>query len=159
MFNDTILNNIKLGREDASLEEVYQAAERSGCTDFIMQSEKGYDTVIGEAGLRLSGGEKQRISIARAFLKNAPIVLLDEVTANVDAENEAKIQAALQELLKDKTVIMIAHKLTNLRNAGQILVIENGHIAQCGTHEELVAKDGLYRRLWNIQYQAERWKM
>ena len=187
LFNDTILNNIKLGREDASLEEVYQAAERAGCTDFIraegfiprrflrrnkgyetrlqppyknntprrrasgvliMQSEKGYDTVIGEAGLRLSGGEKQRISIARAFLKNAPIVLLDEVTANVDAENEAKIQAALQELLKDKTVIMIAHKLTSLRNAGQILVIENGHIAQCGRHEELIKEEGLYRKLW-----------
>jgi len=148
LFNDTILNNIKLGREDASLEEVYQAAERAGCSDFIMQSEKGYDTVIGEAGLRLSGGEKQRISIARAFLKNAPIVLLDEVTANVDAENEAKIQAALQELLKDKTVIMIAHKLTSLRNAGQILVIENGHIAQWGTHEELIKEEGLYRKLW-----------
>jgi len=113
-----------------------------------MQSEKGYDTVIGEAGLRLSGGEKQRISIARAFLKNAPIVLLDEVTANVDAENEAKIQAALQELLKDKTVIMIAHKLTSLRNADQILVIENGHIAQCGRHEELIKEEGLYRKLW-----------
>ena len=148
LFNDTILNNIKLGREDASLEEVYQAAERAGCTDFIMQSEKGYDTVIGEAGLRLSGGEKQRISIARAFLKNAPIVLLDEVTANVDAENEAKIQAALQELLKDKTVIMIAHNLTSLRNAGQILVLENGHIVQCGRHEELIKEEGLYRKLW-----------
>ena len=142
------MNNIKLGREDASLEEVYQAAERAGCTDFIMQSEKGYDTVIGEAGLRLSGGEKQRISIARAFLKNAPIVLLDEVTANVDAENEAKLQAALQELLKDKTVIMIAHNLTSLRNAGQILVIENGHIAQRGRHEELIKEEGLYRKLW-----------
>lgn len=148
MFNDTILNNIRLGREDASLEEVYQAAERAGCTDFIMQSEKGYDTIIGEAGLRLSGGEKQRISIARAFLKNAPIVLLDEVTANVDSENEAKIQAALQELLKDKTVIMIAHKLTSLRNADQILVIENGHIAQRGRHEELIKEEGLYRKLW-----------
>ena len=148
LFNDTILNNIKLGREDASLEKVYQAAERAGCTDFIMQSEKGYDTVIGEAGLRLSGGEKQRISIARAFLKNAPIVLLDEVTANVDAENEAKIQAALQELLKDKTVIMIAHKLTSLRNAGQILVLENGHIVQCGRHEELIKEEGLYGKLW-----------
>ena len=147
LFNDTILNNIRLGRETASLEEVYQAAERAGCTDFIMQSEKGYDTVIGEAGLRLSGGEKQRISIARAFLKNAPIVLLDEVTANVDAENEAKIQAALQELLKDKTVIMIAHKLTSLRNAGQILVLENGHIVQCGRHEELIKEEGLYRKL------------
>ena len=148
LFNDTILNNIKLGREDASLEEVYQAAERASCTDFIMQSEKGYDTVIGEAGLRLSGGEKQRISIARAFLKNSPIVLLDEVTANVDAENEAKLQAALQELLKDKTVIMIAHKLTSLRNAGQILVLENGHIVQCGRHEELIKEEGLYRKLW-----------
>ena len=148
VFNDTILNNIRLGWEDATLEEVYQAAERAGCTDFIMQSEKGYDTVIGEAGLRLSGGEKQRISIARAFLKNTPIVLLDEVTANVDAENEAKIQAALQELLKDKTVIMIAHKLTNLRNAGQILVLENGRIIQCGTHGNLIKEEGLYRKLW-----------
>ena len=148
MFNDTILNNIRLGREGASLEEVYQAAERAGCTDFIMQSEKGYDTVIGEVGLRLSGGEKQRISIARAFLKNAPIVLLDEATANVDAENEAKIQAALQDLLKDKTVIMIAHNLASLRNADQILVLENGHIVQRGIHEELIKEEGLYRKLW-----------
>ena len=128
LFNNTILNNIRLGREAASLEEVYQAAECADCTDVIMQSEKGYDTVIGEAGLRLSGGEKPRISMACAFLKSAPIVFLDEVSANVDAENEAKIQAVLQELLKDKTVIMIAHKLASLCNAGQILVIENGHI-------------------------------
>lgn len=159
LFNDTVLNNIRIGRPDATIEEVCEAARRAGCAEFIEAMEDGYDTVIGEAGARLSGGEKQRISIARALLKNAPIILLDEVTANVDAENEQLIQTALQELLKNKTVIMIAHKLSTIQNADQILVLENGTIGQRGSHAELIAQEGLYRRLWDIQYKAERWRM
>ncbi|MGI5089906.1 ABC transporter ATP-binding protein [Treponema vincentii] len=159
LFNDTVLNNIRIGRPDATVEDVQEAARRAGCADFIEAMESGYDTVIGEAGSRLSGGEKQRISIARAIIKDAPIVLLDEVTANVDVENERMIQTALQELLKNKTVIMIAHKLSTIRNADQILVLENGTIIERGTHDELIAHNGLYRRLWNIQYEAERWRM
>ena len=159
LFNDTVLNNIRVGRPDATIEEVCEAARRAGCAEFIESMEDGYDTVIGEAGARLSGGEKQRISIARALLKDAPIILLDEVTANVDAENEQLIQTALQELLKNKTVIMIAHKLSTIQNADQILVLENGTISQCGSHAELIAQEGLYRRLWDIQYKAEQWRM
>ena len=151
LFNDTVLNNIRIGRPDATIEEVCEAARRAGCAEFIEAMEDGYNTVIGEAGARLSGGEKQRISIARALLKDAPIILLDEVTANVDAENEQLIQTALQELLKNKTVIMIAHKLSTIQNADQILVLENGTISQRGSHAELIAQGGLYRRLWDIQ--------
>ena len=151
LFNDTVLNNIRIGRPDATIEEVCEAARRAGCAEFIEAMEDGYDTVISEAGARLSGGEKQRISIARALLKDAPIILLDEVTANVDAENEQLIQTALQELLKNKTVIMMAHKLSTIQNADQILVLENGTISQRGSHVELIAQEGLYRRLWDIQ--------
>ena len=159
LFDDTILNNIRLGNPSASPEEVVEAARRAQCHDFIMQLENGYDTMVGEGGAKLSGGEKQRISIARALLKNAPIVLLDEVTANVDVENEQKIQMALQELLRDRTVVMIAHKLSTLQYVDQILVIEDGTITQRGRHQELIQEPGLYQRLWNLQEEADRWKL
>lgn len=159
LFDDTVLNNIRIGRPDASWEEVADAARRAGCHEFICQMENVYDTLIGEAGARLSGGERQRISIARALIKNAPIVLLDEVTANVDVENEQQIQAALQELLKDRTVVMIAHKLSTLQHVDQILVIEDGRIRQKGTHKELSCQDGLYKRLWDMQFQTSHWKL
>lgn len=159
LFDDTILNNIRLGNPSASPEEVVEAARRAQCHDFIMQLENGYDTMVGEGGAKLSGGEKQRISIARALIKNAPIVLLDEVTANVDVENEQKIQMALQELLRDRTVVMIAHKLSTLQYVDQILVIEDGTITQRGRHQELIQEPGLYQRLWNLQEEADRWKL
>jgi ATP-binding cassette subfamily B protein len=159
LFDDTIANNIRIGRPTAGMEEVIEAARRAECHEFISQMEQGYDTIIGEGGFRLSGGEKQRISIARAILKDAPIVLLDEVTANVDVENEWRIQIALQELLKDRTVVMIAHKLSTIRNVDQILVIEDGQISQRGNHEELFAQNGLYKRLWDMQYETSKWKV
>jgi ATP-binding cassette subfamily B protein len=159
LFDDTVANNIRIGRPAAGMEEVIEAARRSECHEFISRLEQGYDTIIGEGGSRLSGGEKQRISIARAILKDAPIVLLDEVTANVDVENEEKIQIALQELLKDRTVVIIAHKLSTIRKVDQILVIEDGDISQRGNHEKLVAQDGLYKRLWDMQYETSKWKV
>ena len=157
LFQDTVFNNLRIGKPSASMEEVVAAAKRARCHEFIMQMECGYDTVLGEGGTKLSGGEKQRLAIARALVKDAPIVLLDEMTANMDVENEVKVQQALRELLKDKTVIMIAHKLSTVKNADQILVLEDGTISQRGTHFELLAQEGLYQRLWNIQYKAERW--
>ena len=159
LFQDSILNNIRIGKPSASLDEVVEAAKKAGCHDFIMALPDGYDTVPGEGGSTLSGGEKQRIAIARALIKDAPIVLLDEVTANIDVENEVKIQSALQELLKNKTVIMIAHKLSTIQDVDQILVIEDGSISQKGTHNELMKQIGLYKKLWDMQYQTEKWKI
>ena len=159
LFQDSILNNIRIGKPSACLDEVVEAAKKAGCHDFIMELPDGYDTVSGEGGSTLSGGEKQRIAIARALIKDAPIVLLDEVTANIDVENEVKIQSALQELLKNKTVIMIAHKLSTIQDVDQILVIEDGSISQKGTHDELMKEIGLYKKLWDMQYQTEKWKI
>ena len=159
LFQDSILNNIRIGKPSACLDEVVEAAKKAGCQDFIMALPDGYDTVLGEGGSTLSGGEKQRIAIARALIKDAPIVLLDEVTANIDVENEVKIQSALQELLKNKTVIMIAHKLSTIQDVDQILVIEDGSISQKGTHNELMKQIGLYKKLWDMQYQTEKWKI
>lgn len=159
LFQDSILNNIRIGKPSACLDEVVEAAKKAGCHDFIMELPDGYNTVPGEGGSTLSGGEKQRIAIARALIKDAPIVLLDEVTANIDVENEVKIQSALQELLKNKTVIMIAHKLSTIQDVDQILVIEDGSISQKGTHNELMKQIGLYKKLWDMQYQTEKWKI
>jgi ATP-binding cassette subfamily B protein len=159
LFDDTVANNIRIGRPNADIDDVIWAARRAGCHEFVSRLEHGYDTIIGEGGSRLSGGEKQRISIARALLKDAPIILLDEMTANIDVENEQKIQMALQELLKDRTVIIIAHKLSTIRNVDQILVIEDGKISQRGTHQELLDQNGLYRRLWNMERVTGSWKI
>jgi ATP-binding cassette subfamily B protein len=159
LFEDTIANNIRFGEPDASMERVIEAAKKARCHDFIMQLPEGYETVIGEGGASLSGGEKQRISIARAILKDSPIIILDEATANVDPENEAELVKAVQELTKDKTIIMIAHRLKTVRNADQILVIDNGRIAQQGTHEQLMKQDGIYRRFVSERSEAASWKI
>ena len=145
LFADTIENNIKFGRPEASHEEVVAAAKKACCHDFIEALPEGYKTVIGEGGATLSGGEKQRISIARAILKDAPIIIFDEATANVDPENEDKLQKAMEELMRNKTIIMIAHRLKTVEHADQILVLDQGRIVQAGTHRELGHRPCLYR--------------
>lgn len=157
LFSDTVENNIKFGRPDASHDEVVEAAKKACCHDFIMQLPDGYDTVLEEGGASLSGGERQRLSIARAILKNAPIIILDEATANVDPENEDRLQSAIEALMKDKTIIMIAHRLKTVRKADQILVLDGGHIVQRGTHDELSVQEGIYRRFVTEREQAESW--
>lgn len=159
LFNDTIENNIKFGKQDASRQQVIDAAKRACCHDFIMALPEGYDTVIGEGGGSLSGGEKQRISIARAILKDSPIIILDEATASVDPENEAELQAAIGELTHDKTIVMIAHRLKTVRNAHQILVLSGGKIAQRGTHEQLAAQPGIYADFIGMRREAASWKL
>ena len=159
LFNDTVENNIKFGRPDATYEQVVAAAKAACCHDFITALPDGYDTVLGEGGGSLSGGEKQRISIARAMLKDAPIVILDEATASVDPENEAELQAAISSLTKGKTLILIAHRLKTVRNADQILVLNGGHIVQRGTHEELIAQPGLYADFVHVRAKANSWKL
>ena len=159
LFNDTIENNIKFGKQDASRQQVIDAAKRACCHDFIMALPEGYDTVVGEGGGSLSGGEKQRISIARAILKDSPIIILDEATASVDPENEAELQAAIGELTHDKTIVMIAHRLKTVRNAHQILVLSGGKIAQRGTHEQLAAQPGIYADFIGMRREAASWKL
>ena len=159
LFADTIANNIRFGQPDAPIEKVIDAAKKACCHDFIMQLPDGYDTVIGEGGASLSGGEKQRISIARAIMKDAPIIVLDEATANVDPENEADLMKAIDELTREKTIIMIAHRLKTVRNADQILVIDSGRIAQQGTHDTLMQSDGIYRRFVESRREAASWRL
>lgn len=159
LFEDTIENNIKFGVPNATREEVIDAAKKAMCHDFIEALPNGYDTLIGEGGATLSGGEKQRISVARAILKDAPIVIFDEATANIDPENEDKLKAAIEELTKNKTIIMIAHRLSTIRNADQILVLNNGKIEQRGNHEELMKQGGLYKTLINMKNKATVWKI
>ena len=159
LFQDTIYNNISMGKPDATEEEVYDAARKSRCYDFIVALPNGFQTVIGEGGATLSGGEKQRISIARCILKDAPIVILDEATASVDVDNESYIQEAIGELVKGKTLLVIAHRLNTIQSADQILVISYGGIIQRGTHEELLAQQGTYQDFIKIREQADSWRI
>ncbi len=159
LFADTIENNIKFGRPEATHEEVVEAAKKACCHDFISKLPDGYNTVIGEGGATLSGGEKQRISIARAIMKDSPIIILDEATANVDPENEKELTLAVDALTKEKTIIMIAHRLKTVRHADQIVVVDQGRIAQKGTHEELMRQDGIYRRFVDSRELAVSWKI
>ena len=155
LFQDTIGNNIRFGREDATQKEVEGAAKKACCHDFIMKLPQGYDTPVGEGGCTLSGGEKQRVSIARAMLKDAPVVLLDEATASLDPENEMDVQKAINQLIKGRTVIVIAHKLKTIRSADNIIVLDDGKVVEKGKHEELIKLKGLYARLWKLQQVSE----
>ena len=159
LFHDTIANNIRFGQPDVPLETVIAAAKKARCHDFIMKLPQGYDTVIGEAGGSLSGGERQRLSIARAMMKDAPIIILDEATANVDPENEKELMDAIAELTHEKTVIMIAHRLKTVRRADRIFVVDKGRIVQQGTHDELMKQGGIYRRFISGREQAVSWKL
>lgn len=159
LLNDTVYNNIRIGKPDATREEIIQAAKAANCHEFISTMENGYDTVIGEGGSTLSGGERQRISIARALLKDAPIVLLDETTSNLDADNEYEIQTAFHELTKGKTVLIIAHRLGTIVNADNIIVLDKGEICEAGTHKELLEKKGWYASVYEGQCEAKEWKV
>ena len=159
LFNCSLLENIRLGDPGATDEQVRAAARAAQCEEFIEKLPQGYDTPAGEAGNRLSGGEKQRIAIARMMLKNAPIVILDEATAFTDPENEDKIQRSIAALIRGKTIITITHRLATIQNADQILVVDDGRIAERGTHAELVQQDGLYKRFTSIREQAEGWRI
>ena len=159
LFQDTIRNNIRFGKTDATEEEIIATAKKACCHDFIMRLPQGYDTMVGEGGCTLSGGEKQRISIARAMLKDAQIILLDEATASLDPENEVEVQKAIDTLIKGRTVIAIAHRLKTIKGADQIIVLDNGRIREKGTHETLMQAEGLYAQLWNIQEQISGWKL
>jgi ATP-binding cassette subfamily B protein len=159
LFHDTALNNIRFGRPGASLEEARAAGRAACCDEFISRLPQGYDTVLGESGASLSGGERKRVAVARAILKNAPIVVLDEATASLDPENEAQMQAAFRTLLADKTVLLIAHRLSTVRGADQILFIQDGRIAERGGFEELLALGGRFRRFWDLQRSARGWRI
>ena len=159
LFQDTIYNNISMGRPDATEAEVYEAARKARCYDFIQALLDGFQTIVGEDGATLSGGEKQRISIARCILKDAPILILDEATASVDVDNERYIQEALSELVKGKTLLVIAHRLNTIRSADQIHVVADGRIAQKGTHDELMTQAGIYQDFVNIRRRSAGWRL
>ncbi len=159
LFNDTVYNNIKIGKKDATRAEIMAAARMARCEDFISRLTDGFDTVIGENGKTLSGGERQRISIARAFLKDAPIILLDEATASLDPENETLIQEAIGKLIKNKTVLIIAHRLRSVEDCDKIVVLKKGKIKEMGKHQELMELDGLYRHLFDLQRESSKWSV
>ncbi|MCG8514608.1 MAG: ABC transporter ATP-binding protein/permease [Halanaerobiales bacterium] len=159
LFNDSVANNIRVGNRNASDEEVISAAKLACCDEFIRNLPDGYDTLVSEGGSSLSGGERQRLSIARAILKDAPVVMLDEATASLDPENEAEIQEGIENLVKNKTIIVIAHRFKSIENANQILVLDRGTIVERGPHKELIRSNGLYSRLWQEQQKARGWKM
>ena len=159
LFHDTIANNIRFGQPNAQMEKVVEAAKKACCHEFIEALPEGYNTVIGEGGASLSGGEKQRISIARAMMKDAPVIFLDEATANVDPENENDLMKAIQALTKEKTVIMIAHRLKTVEHADQILVVDHGKIVQQGAHENLMKEEGIYRNFISERREAASWKV
>lgn len=155
LFNQSVMENIRIGKQDASDEEVKRAAQLANCTDFIEKMDKGFDTVIGENGAELSGGERQRLSIARAFLKDAQILILDEIAASLDVDNEKKIQESLNNLIKDKTVVIISHRMKSIENADKIIVLENGKVESEGKHEELLQKSKVYKNLIEKTKMAE----
>ena len=159
LLHDTIANNIRVGKPNATMKEIVEAAKAAQCHEFISALPDGYDTMVGEGGNTLSGGEKQRISIARALIKNAPVVLLDETTSSLDADNEKEIHKALDALMKDKTVIVIAHRLNTIIGADQILVLDKGRIREQGNHEQLLAQNGWYARMIAEQAKARNWSI
>jgi len=159
LFNNTVMENIRIGRKNATDEEVIAAAKAARCHEFIEKMPEGYQTVIGENGSTLSGGECQRLSIARALLKDAPVILLDEATASLDVDNETEIQEAISKLIKGKTVLVIAHRMRTVENADQIVVLDKGVVAESGTHEQLMKQNGLYARLVKLQTASAEWKL
>jgi subfamily B ATP-binding cassette protein MsbA len=154
LFNDTVANNITYGREGDSREAVEAVARRAHAHEFIVEMPQGYDTVVGERGVRLSGGQRQRLAIARALMRNPPILILDEATSALDTESERMVQAALEELMVGRTVLVIAHRLSTVQRATRILVLDRGRIVEEGRHEELLARGGVYRRLYDLQFTA-----
>jgi subfamily B ATP-binding cassette protein MsbA len=153
LFDDTVANNVAVGKPGAGRDEIIQAAQRANAHEFILQMPQGYDSEIGERGVRISGGQRQRIAIARAILKNAPILILDEATSSLDTESERAVQQALDDLMQRRTCFVIAHRLSTVQHADLILVIDQGRIVESGRHEELLARGGLYRRLYEMQFQ------
>ena len=159
LFNHTIMENIRVGRKNASDRDVIEAAKAAQCHEFIMKLPDGYQTVIGENGSTLSGGECQRLSIARALLKDAPVILLDEATASLDVDNETLVQEAISKLVRGKTVLIIAHRMRTVEAADKIVVLDGGKVAESGNHEELMQKHGLYRKLVDLQTESANWKL